>query len=91
MRSSLPNRETQRPSRWRFVPLGAAAFVQLAAMLTFGLGWVLGPAALAATAVAYRRTEAPRAWVFWLGAAASAVLAAVGLFILVAVAYEELF
>ena len=59
-------------------------------MLTIGIGWVLGPAALAATAVAYRRTAAPRGWVFWLGAAASAVLAAVGLAILVVIAYEEL-
>lgn len=74
---------------WRYVPLGAAAFVQVAAMATLGLGWMLGPAALAATAVAYRRTQPPRGWLFWFGAAASALLAAVGLYIVVAIALYD--
>ena len=57
--------------------------------MTFGLGLVLGPLALLPMVIAYRRTEPPRGRVFWLGTAATAVLAVTGAYILAAIAYEE--
>ena len=67
------------PGWWRFAPLLSAIAVYAAAVLTFGVGFVLFPVALGTTALAFRRTARPRGLVFWLGTVASALVTAAGL------------
>ena len=64
--------------RWRFVPLASALTVYGMAILTFGLGFLLFPAAVALNVLSFRRTEPPRGFVFWLGTLATAVVTAGG-------------
>ena len=66
--------------RWRFLPLASALTVYGVAILTFGLGFLLFPAAVALNVLSFRRTEPPRGFAFWLGTLATAVVAAGGLF-----------
>jgi hypothetical protein len=65
--------------RWRFVPLVSALAVYGVAILTFGLGFLLFPAAVALNVFSFRRTARPRGFVFWLGTLATAVVTAAGL------------
>jgi hypothetical protein len=61
-------------SRWRWTGLAAAIVVYLAAVLTFGLGFLLAPASVAISVVALKRLPPPRGWAPWLGLAANLVL-----------------
>jgi hypothetical protein len=58
---------------WRWAGLAAALVVYLAAILTFGLGFLLASASLALSVIALRRLPPPRGWLPWLGLAANAV------------------
>jgi hypothetical protein len=54
--------------------LAAAIAVYLAAVATFGFGFLLAPASLALSVIALRRLPQPRGWLPWLGLAANVVL-----------------
>jgi hypothetical protein len=58
---------------WRWAGLAAALVVYLAAILTFGLGFLLAPGGVALSVIALRRLPRPRGWLPWLGLAANAV------------------
>jgi hypothetical protein len=61
-------------NHWRWIGLAAAVQVHVAAVLTFGLGFLLAPASFALSVVAVRRVPRPRGWLPWLGVAANATL-----------------
>jgi hypothetical protein len=67
-----------RSDLWRWTPLLSAITIYAAAALTFGIGFVLFPIALALSALAYRRTVRPRGFIFWLGSIASAAVTVAG-------------
>jgi hypothetical protein len=70
-----------RSDLWRWTPRLSAITIYAAA-LTFGIGFVLFPIALALSVLAYRRTVRPRGFIFWLGSIASAAVTVAGLGVL---------
>lgn len=78
----------KEPSNWQYVPIwsGAALFVVIGA--TFGAGIVLVPVALLLTALAARRTSAPRRSPYWLGVGVNVLFGILLLWVIGAHLYE---